>query len=259
MKITKFIALFVVLCVNSSFAADDPIVRFAALDYCPLVCNPTTEPSGRKGIMVDIVEHIFKKENLKVTVSIMPFKRARNEVKKGLYDGMIAGDIFQAPTFIYPKNPILKNYAQMFALRGTKWKFKGIESLDNIRLLSVKEFGYKNKPIEDYLNRATRDKVTQMEGSSAYTSRGIALLKRRSADVYIEGTLAFKYISWVEGCSERFIPVSGILSVFNNYASFSPKKKRSHKLAAIVDKHLPGLHESGKIREILKRYGISND
>lgn len=242
---------------SSIIAEEINTIEIASLEYCPLICDATKEPFGRKGLMVDIVEEIFQRENIKIKVTLMPFNRAILEVTKGTFDGFLGGEVSQAPELLFPLNPICINHAQMFTLINNQWSYKGIQSLEKIKLVAVKGFGYANRDIDQYISNNQNNSVVLLTGDNT-TERALELLKQEKADAFIDGHLIFHYIKSMTSDHKKYSYKAGspVLGTFRNYISFSPKAKNKTKWAQIVDKQMPKLIEEGFVRKIYQNYGI---
>ena len=82
MNLLYLAVLLISVTLHQSVFANQTI-RLATIDYCLLMCDPTMEPQGRKGIMVDIATEIFKRHGIDVEIHFMPLSRGMKEVKIG--------------------------------------------------------------------------------------------------------------------------------------------------------------------------------
>lgn len=257
--ISTLIITLLSICPATNIFADHQMIEVATLDYCPLICDQQKEPKGRKGIMVEIAEEIFRRENVKMHLTIMPFSRAIAEVSHCNFDALLGGDKNQAPKLFYPHFPICHNWAQIFTTKDNAWQYKNINSLDSIKLIAIKDFGYANKEIEQYIQNPKHENVLRLTGDNT-TNRGIDLLLQKKADAFIDGHLSFYYMKSIHPISENdsFKVASSVLGIFRNYLSFNPAAPMAKKWAEMIDRQMPKLVEEGFIREVYARYGIDD-
>lgn len=254
-------ALIFIFLSNHVLSADsDKVINLATVDYCPLMCDPSTEPLGRKGIMVEIAEEIFSQHGLQIKINFMPLSRGMREAEIGNYDGYLGGDIHQAPKLIYPLHPLTNNHARLFVRKDFNWQYQGIESLSKIKLLAVKGFSYANKQLDNYLIKAEESNILLITGERP-SERGIEMLRAKKADAMLEGHLVFHYYHNLEkrNRTQDFDSRGPVFGIFKNYLSFSPKHPAAHRWASIIDHEMPKLIESGRINAIYQRYGIPVD
>ncbi len=216
--------------------------------------------SGREGILIDIAKIAFEKEGYSVNYKIMPWSRAILEAQKGNIEGIIGASPKEVENFVFPKIPNSYSKDAFFVPDDSPWEFKGVESLENVRLGGIHNYDY-SEIISHYIQKNINDssRIDFLLSENALELNIRKLLKGR-IDVLIESPLVF-----YAACKKHDIPVNQFRLIdfadkaSGVYIAFSPNKENSKKLADLLDKTMQQLLDSGEIKKIYQDYGIDYD
>jgi polar amino acid transport system substrate-binding protein len=246
-----FISLYL-----SPISTSAETIRFATIDYCPFTCNPSEE-DGREGIMTDVLREAFEKAGYQIEISTLPYVRAVRYVNDGRYDGIVLVGKKYAPELVYPDHSTLKQRVVFLANMGTSWSYSGVTSLKNVRLGIVRGFHYVDDDLVGYLEREKNNSARMyvIHGDKT-TERAIGMLRSYRITAFIEGEYSVLYELKKKGISNA-LRIAGYTSeAFEGFTAFSPRSPKSKKYARILSNTLEELKRSGRLSNILRRYGI---
>ena len=133
----KLWVIFVILAMASPVFADD-VMKFAfGSDAAPFAW----ENDGRTyGILVDIVKEVIEKRNgIKVSFHLHPWKRAQHLVRQGMLDAHITNGPLRKEWAVYGKEVVLMLQVKPFVKKdGPKFEeLKKIESIEDLRAYNL--------------------------------------------------------------------------------------------------------------------------
>ncbi len=228
-------------------------LHFIGIHYCAMTCDPSVE-KGPKGIIIDILEEIMTPEGIEINVTFVPFKRISHEIKKEKYDGVLGGNNTHFPDLIQTKKSIVTNSVGFYVRHDTQWRYNGIASLKKIRIGRTLGFKTMNKEIDNYLEGSSTPCVQHLSGKRTEERNLIKLMKSR-IDVFVGGSMTTAYIIKKMELTNKIIRVSDPISLFHNHILFHPRNSKAEYYIRLIDMKLPELEKSGKLKNILKRYG----
>jgi polar amino acid transport system substrate-binding protein len=213
--------------------------------------------ADKPGYMIEIAIAAFEQKGYTVDYQTMPWNRAVIETRKGNFDGIVGAMSNHIPNFIIPDIELGVSKTLFWAKKELSWKYKGIKSLDNITLGAIKNYTYGDK-IDSYLKKhvTKRQKVQFVYGEGALIKNLNKLLNNR-IDVFIEDEIVFNTMLKQEKYTQEIVSV-GQLSELKVYIAFSPERKTSEKYAKILTEAMHEFRKSGKLKEILDRYGLTD-
>ncbi len=115
--------------------------------WCPYNCSSS---SDKKGYIVDILDIIFKKHNIKINYVELNWARSIAETREGKYDSIIGAAKSDAPDFIFPKQFVGHARTCFYTKPSSTWTFTDVESLKSVKLGVVKDYAYSNE-IDAYI------------------------------------------------------------------------------------------------------------
>lgn len=148
-----------------------------------------------------------------------------------------------------------RNVIAFYIRKGYSWRFEDIESLHSIRLGVIKGYDYRQW-LDDYIkNNEERDAVQVMTGN-APLQRNLKKLIDSRLDVVVDNEAAIRWVAKSMGILPE-IEAAGYGKVVSYcYIAFSPNSPNSEKYAAILSRGIASLRASGRLQEILDKYGL---
>ena len=253
LNIVKLLALSTVfLLSNTKALGAKRVLTFGTLDYCPLICK---ESSIGPGVMVEITNRIFSKKNITIVYKFMSLKRADAEIRSKTIDGFVGGSIENFSQNHFPMTPVLSQPVSFFTPVNSKWKYQSIHSLDNITIAAIRDFKYKDKKVNEFLEKS---KNTLWLGKELGHKRAFELLNLGRIDVFIGGGYTTQHLLNKMNYQNR-IKLSNSIEFYDNFVSMTNKltKDERDELLDFFDKEMTNLQKSGKLSEIYRKYGLS--
>ena len=253
-RLAGIIFLSSALFLPGAVAGADQIV-LAADRWCPINCEPdSTEP----GIMVEIAREIFSQAGHRVEYRLMPWARAIKEAREGNITGIIGAFEGDAPDFIFPDRELLMVSGNVFFVsRESDWDYKDTTSLSDIILGAILEYDY-GETINSYIKTHLDSKQVQLISGNDPLERNISKLLRGRVDVLIEASPVFWYTASKMGVKDKLRSAGEASAPEKCFIAFSPAIEKSEEYAKILSDGIEKLRESGKLQEILDKYGFMN-
>jgi polar amino acid transport system substrate-binding protein len=233
-------------------------IRFVTIDYCPFTCDPSKE-AGKEGFMTDVLREAFEPAGYTLEIEMLPYVRAVNSVRAGLYDGIVVVGKDYAPDLVYPDEPTVKQRVVFLVRAGTSWRYRGVESLAEAKVGIVRGFHYVDPDLITYLAEAQADeaKVHVIHGDST-TRRGLRMLFANRITTLLEGEYSATYELEKMRLNGNVMVAGYTENAFEDYTGFSPRNSNAAKYAEILSDTLAKMKESGRLDDILRRYGITS-
>ena len=253
MKIHLLIGLYIFSFLTSSVAADMTELNFAGDDHFPPYSY--MENGVIKGIDCDVIREVAKRLNIKVNITLAPFKRILHLVKTGGIDGgfsMFKTDERESFAY-YTGTPIHKSTYHVFVNK------KDIFPINKISDLYGKVLG-KNLGfvISDEFDKAVKEKKIQVTLSEGHDKNIRLLVHHR-----IDGFIAQKNVTLFELKRKDLLGTIthlpfAITKARPAYLTFSklvvdkdPEKK---KLLKKISKTLEQIEKDGTYNKIQEKY-----
>lgn len=213
--------------------------------------------SGELGYMIEVAKEIFAAEGHEIDYKNMPWTRCLDAVKKGTYDAVVGADESEAGGFVFPSESFGVNQNGFFVKKGSSWKYTGIDSVKQIRLGIIDGYGYDTK-LDNYFEETGKSKKIFVANGDDALSKLIKMLKTGRIDVVIENVNVMKHTLQEQQLSNVIVNVGLSEELTDLYMPFSPAKESSKEYARIFDEGIVKLRNSGKLQEIMSRYGLKD-
>jgi len=253
MKKGVFGLVFLTLVCGSSAGAATISIR---ADYWPPYnADPGT---AKKGYMIEILQEIFAPLGHTIDYQMLSWDESLAAVEKGEFDAVVGASHDDAPEFVFPKESMGNSGTGLFVKRGSTWTFKGMSSLEKVRLGVIEAYSY-SEEIDAYIaDHRGSDRIVEVSGDNALPEL-IGMLRAGKVDVVAEdpSVMVFNLL-------DQKIPVSELVAINLTaekvplYVAFSPAKKSSKEYARQFDEGLRTLRKNGKLQQILYRYGLKD-
>lgn len=228
-------------------------IVIAADPWCPHNCRAGSE---HEGYMIDITREAFALAGIDVEYVNMSWARAVQLTREGHMEAVVGALPGDAPDFVFPDTAIGHTTIALFTHPDSDWQYRGVESLAGITLLAINGYAY-SPELDAYIDRNQDDqqRVWILSGP-APLGRAIELLRKRRSDVFPED----RYVmAWEQARSgeNRALRMAAVLHESPLYVAFSPNRQDSVQLAARLSNGTRALEASGRVDQILSRYGLS--
>ncbi len=247
----KFAAIILSTLLSHSLSAET--ILFVADNWCPYNCNSKSE---QEGYIVDILREVFEKDGTKVEYKLYPWARALKMIHSDEADGIIGTSPSELDIGIFPKNHI-GVYAPHFILRKEAlWEFENLKSLNDLVIGAVDNYNYGK--FQEYIQSKKDSKYAVKIFGDNVTERALKLLIKGQIDTFIEDPTVALY-------DAKKLNIQGKIQLVSNkdtpkklFVGFSPKDQNSKTYAKILSDGIDRLRKSGKLAEILNKYGLGD-
>ncbi|NFV80934.1 substrate-binding periplasmic protein [Magnetospirillum aberrantis] len=251
--ILAVLGMFATTAVGQGAARADEIV-LGADEWCPYNC---AAESDRPGYAVEIAREIFAKAGHRVEYRTMPWSRALQECRRGRLTGVIGADHTETPDFVFPALAVAVTDTTFVVRKDNPWRYTGPDSLSQLLLGGILGYSY-DGAVGNYVHTNARDgaRVDLVGGDTALEMNLRKLVAGRiGATMDAKPVLAYK-IKEMGLAGE--VAYAGSVDPTENFIAFSPALSKARDYAAIWDKGLAEMRESGRLAQILDRYGVSD-
>jgi polar amino acid transport system substrate-binding protein len=231
-------------------------VTIAADVWCPYSC-------AEDGYMVEIAREIFKRNHIEIDYRVIPWKDALEKARNGEVDAVVGATHDDAPDFIYPTSLQGLSDMRFWTLESSTWSYSDITSFSGVTLGVVEDYAYSkelNQYVKDYTGDAKH--IYTAKGANALDDNLQKLLSKQ-IDVIAEDDNVINYTISTKGGS---YPIKSAGSPVRYeeassnflYIAFPPSNKKAHRYAAMIDKGMKELRESGELKKILDIYHVND-
>lgn len=247
--------LSVLLGLGSAASRAETLVM-AADPWCPINCEPGSE---RPGIFVELARAVFAEAGIAIEYRTLNWARALQETRQGHLNAVIGAGLVDAPDFIFTPTPIAHSQQCFYTLHTSRWRFRGLPSLEEQRLGIVNEYGYGSE-LNSYIARhaGNAELVQSAAGERALEQNVVKLLGGR-LDILIED-------AWVMENKLRELALTGQIREAGClkpaqpiFIAFSPALANSPDYRQILEEGIRRYRENGRWQALLERYGVSEE
>ena len=238
---------------GAAVAADKIIV--AADSWMPFTGE---EGAARQGFCVDIVKAVFEPAGYEVQYQSRAWTRDVEDVKTGAADILLGAGRTDCPRCLFPEKPVAMVQNFYYVKKGDPWTFDRISSLVNRRLGVIDGYSYDDGVLDAYIKVGEVPDVQRAVGTNALSFNINKLLAGR-LDTIVENDLVMKNkLGEIAVAADRIVPAGQANEAQAVYAAFTPEGSRSPELMALWTKGFAQLRASGKLAEILAKYGVTD-
>lgn len=233
-------------------AARADVITLRADEWCPYNC---AEDSDKPGYGIEIAKEVFAKAGHTLDYKTMAWARALEECHKGAINSVIGAAKKEAPDFVFPNETIAVADNSFLVKKGNAWKYAGPASLEKIKLGAIQGYSYDGE-VGDYVTANARNaaRVDMVGGDNALEMNLKKLVAGRiDAAVDAKPVLSYKLMKLNLVDKVEFV---GSVDPSQTYIAFAPTHPKSKEYAAILDKGIADMRASGRLKQILDRYGV---
>lgn len=243
------IVLVVILSVFAKQSSAAETLKLRSDLWCPYACEPGDKP----GALVEIAQKVLEPLGYKIDYQLVNFARAVSDTRAGVYDGVIGAAKVDAPDFVFPKDSQVSVTFEFFNLKTSSWKYKG--SLDDKKITVINGYNY-----DEFVNKFLAEKDPHfivVSGDDAQEQMVRMLVSHRTDALYEAKAVFMETVGRLKMDANQFQSAgSPSQKPQQIYIAFSPKNKRSQKLAQEIDAGMKKLRRSGELKKIYSKYGL---
>lgn len=234
-------------------SADSRTITIAADPWCPHNCRAGAR---HEGYMIDIAREAFALALLEVEYSNVSWARALELADDGYIDAVVGAFTRPEDGFVYPQEAIGYARTALYTNPESDWTYDGIDSLTDHTLVAINGYSY-SPALDDYIakNQHDPERVWILSGPEPLT-RAIEMLAHDRSDVLPEDLDVMRWTLERLGKTDS-LRVVGRLQRVPVFIAFSEANPQSEELATLFSEGVRKLRRSGRLDEILDRYGVS--
>ncbi len=228
------------------------VIELRADTWCPFNCDPDTD---RPGFMVEIAREALAPYGHQVNYRTMNWARSLEFVRAGRIDGVIGTDADEGPDLIF--GPPLATYREATAFRRGEARELTHEAIEGLRVGVIAEYEYSSEAIISYIDEHGGDgALVQMLSGEMALAQNLRKLSAHRIDLVPEDNAVLRYTLANMGMQDA---VDLVLDeeVSELYIAFSPARETSQLYAEQLTEGVERLRQSGRLAEILARYGLT--
>jgi polar amino acid transport system substrate-binding protein len=258
MKVKIAIFIFLIFLKTDNIFAENTIFLTGS-DWCPYICTEVDDSNSlaeNPGYLVEIIQYALKGYTIKYESP--SWERAILETRKGTYDAIIGIYTTVAPDFIYPETEVGFSRMCFYIHKDSTWEFKNLDSLSDITLGIIEGYFYDEGEVDAYIRENINDhsKVEAIPGSRGLIQNLEKMLLGRVTAI-IDDYQVINFTISSHNLPKAF-RLAGCLEGIDVQIGFSPKNPKSKDYAKKITIALNELRRSGKLKDILNRYGIKD-
>lgn len=240
----------------ASLAAPEAAAReltIAADPWCPYNCEPGTD---RPGYVVELAREIFGEAGHTIDYRSMPWSRALEWGVSGKVDGVIAVSTEpEGEQMIKPEEPLGYYQVTFYTRASSDWTYDGIESLKSQTLNVIQDYAYFPE-VDDYI--AANADTALVESDPTPLKANLRQVRAGRADVTLDDRAVADYTLDQMGAAADFRVAGTAGEPLALYLAWSQAVDGAADYARIWTEGVRALRDSGRLDDILARYGVSD-
>lgn len=228
-------------------------LSIVADEWCPFNCS---QDSLDQGFVVDMTKDILGAAGFDIDYSTQAWTSAVDDVKAGRKDAIVGASREEAQGLIMVEEPFGMNKNCFYTRLADPFVYSTVDALPGRRIAIAAGYLY-GEPLDSYIasNRPNFSRIQMATGEQPLLIN-IRKLESRRVDTVIENMHVMDY-------SLRKYRISGIRLAGCDaptpiYMAISPKREDAGKVASMLALGIRKMRQSGKMRELLARYGLSD-
>lgn len=245
---------FAILLAGFCFAASvhsAEIIRLRADQWMPFNGDPTD--TALPGYGIEVARIIFAPHDVTLDYQTLAWGDALKAVAAGEIDAVIGANKSEAAGLVVPAEPMGEPRVALYVRQDATWRYENLASLLKVRLGVIADYKYWES-LDGYIDKQREPRVIKFAGESPLKD-GVAKLLAGEIDVFAESAPVFAWQLKADGVAPSRIKSVYIHEADPVYLAFSPKHPRAQAYAELFDRGIRELRASGKLEEILARYG----
>jgi polar amino acid transport system substrate-binding protein len=231
-------------------------ITLVADPWCPYNCDPA---GGKVGYAVEIAKAVFEKAGHTVEYKVLPWTRALAETRAGKIDGAVGAGTTDKEGLILPKEEIALSQNGAYVKASSSWAYKDIKGLEPVVTGVVLDYTYAGE-FGEYVtaNGKNAKRIVASAGNNALEQNLRRMIAGRGIDVVVDDTAVVSYNLKELNLAAEIKSAGTIGEPDPIYIGFSAAKPTAQAYADLLDKGIAELRTSGKLAEILGKYGLKD-
>lgn len=210
----------------------------------------------QEGYIVDIARLIFEAAGYKVIYKNVPWQRAIEGTRSGNYTGVIGASKRDAKGFVFPAEELSRNYLSFYVRKDSRWKFEGPASIESIKIGVAAGYDYRHW-LNKYIRHHSEDESrVQVVASGDPLEENLKKLIAGRIDAIVGSEAAICFKAREMGILDKIKPAGYGVEPAYIYIAFSPNLPTSPILARQLSIGIRNLRRSGRLKDILDKYGL---
>lgn len=231
-------------------------ITLVADPWCPHNCEPGTD---KPGYAIDIAKAVFEKAGHKVDYKVLPWTRALADTRAGKFDGAVGAGSTDREGLILPKEAIGQSQNGAYVKASSTWTLAGVKSLESVVTGVVLDYTYPGT-FGEYVTANAKDakRIVASAGANALEQNLRRMIAGRGIDVVVDD-IAVVSFNLKELNLANDVKLAGAVDEPDPiYIGFAGGKATSQAYADLLDAGIADLRKSGKLQEILGKYGVKD-
>ena len=213
--------------------------------------------SDKPGYMIEMASAIMKENGREVDYRTMPWERSLDQVRKGNYDCVVGAYKDDAPDFLFPELSWGEIETNLYVKSDSNWTFEGIESLEGVALGAIGGYAY-SEEFDAYVEEFKETSKVQVINANNALEQNIKKLLAGRLDTLVESDLVLEAKLQEMGLEGQIKPAGQLVGATEMYIACSPAKEGMQEIVDQLNQGLIQLREAGKLKPILKKYGLKD-
>jgi polar amino acid transport system substrate-binding protein len=241
MMVKKMVFLFLTCSLFFGQTVHARNITLGYVDFPPYEFENNGKASG---VLVEIIETLFKKANISVELKFLPFKRAYETTKKGGIDGLF--NFYKTEerlNFFDYTEPIIKNPLVFFVRKDSKIRYNKLEDLRGLKVGILRGYTYGTS--------FDKSRLFIQEATNSHESNFRKLMLGR-INVYPCDKLVGIHVAMENKLMPELKILSTPLKVMDGYIGFTKGKHKD--IIPRINKLIIEMHQSGEIEAMINKY-----
>ena len=235
-----------------TLAADKTIVVVAD-EWCPFNCS---DESLDQGFMIDMAREVMAGSRYTVNYQTEAWTDAISDVRSGTFDAIVGASREEAKGLVLVEEPLGENKNCFYTRLDDPFVYNPAVNLRTRRLAVAAGYLY-GQPIDDYIAaQRVNFNLLQLATGERPLLLNVKKLRAGRIDTVIENVHVMDY-------SLRKYRITGVRLAGCDastpiYMAISPAREDAAKIASSMAQGIRKLRKTGRMREILAKYGLSD-
>lgn len=247
------LSFFVALGLPLSAQGADKEIVVVADEWCPFNCS---DESLDQGFMIDMAREVLSAALYSVKYQTKPWTSAIMDVKGGAFDAIVGASREEAEGMVLVEEPLGENKNCFYTRLDDPFIYKPTVNLQSRRLAVAAGYLY-GHPLDDYIaKQRVNFNLLQLASGERPLLINVRKLRDKRVDTLVENVHVMDYS--LRKYRMTGVRLAGCDQPTPIYMAISPKRGDAAKIASTMAQGIRKLRKTGRMREILAKYGLSD-